>query len=84
MKPLENLSRKITVRVLYTSATTGNQWQESVPRNRVRVWTQDANVMKQWEAKDIFLKGKSFKDQDRFFDWLKQNVDWSVRKKTVK
>ncbi|SMF32798.1 hypothetical protein [Pseudobacteriovorax antillogorgiicola] len=84
LKPLENLSRKITVRVLYTSAVTGSQWQSSVPRNRVRVWTQDANVMKMWEAPDIFLKGKPFAKQDRFFNWLRQNVDWSVRKKTVK
>ena len=84
LKPLENLSRKITVRVLYTSAVTGNQWQESVPRNRVRVWTQDANVMKMWESKDIYLSGKPFSKQDRFFNWLKENVDWAVRKKTVK
>lgn len=84
LKPLENLSRKITVRVLYTSAVTGNHWQESIPRNRVRVWTQDANVMKLWKSKDIMIPGKSFADQERFFDWLKQNVDWSVRKKTVK
>lgn len=84
LKPLENLSRKITVRVLYTSAVTGNQWQENVPRNRVRVWTQDANVMKMWESKDIYLKNKPFKDQERFFDWMRENVDWAVRKKTVK
>lgn len=84
LKPLENLSRKITVRILYTSATSGSNWQNEVPRNRVRVWTQDANVMKSWNAKDILLKGKKFADQKRFFDWITQNVDWAVRKKTVK
>ncbi len=84
LKPLENLSRKITVRVLYTSASSGSHWQNDVPRNRVRVWTQDANVMKSWQAKDILLKGKAFGKQKRFFDWTSQNVDWAVRKRSVK
>lgn len=84
LKPLENLSRKITVRLLYTSAVSGNHWQNDIPRSRVRVWTQDAKVMKMWNSQDIMVPGKPFAQQERFFDWIRQNVDWSVRKKTVK
>ena len=84
LKPLENLSRKITVRVLYTSATTGMNWQTKVPRKRVRVWTQDANVMKSWNAKDIMVPGKKFEEQTRFFDWLRDNVDFPVRVRRIR
>lgn len=83
LKPLENLSRKITVRVLYTSAVTGAAWQNEVPRKRVRVWTQDDQVMAQWQAPDIFLKDVPFEKQDRLFKWILNNVDFPIRVKKV-
>ncbi len=83
LKPLENLSRKITVRVLYTSAVTGAAWQSEVPRKRVRVWTQDDQVMAQWKSPDIFLKDVPFEKQDRFFKWIQENVDFPIRVKKV-
>jgi hypothetical protein len=83
LKPLENLSRKMTIRVLYTSAVTGAAWQDEVPRKRVRVWTQDDQVMAQWQAPDIFLKDKPFEKQERLFKWIKDNVDFPVREKRV-
>ena len=83
LKPLELLSNNITVRVLYTSAGTGLKWQQHVPRTRVRVWTQDANVMKMWKSPDIMQKGKKLAKQDRFLDWLANNVDFKPPKKKV-
>lgn len=83
LKPLENLTRKMTIRVLYTSAVTGAAWQEEVPRKRVRVWTQDDQVMAQWQAPDIFLKDTPFEKQERLFKWIKDNVDFPVREKRV-
>ena len=83
LKPLENLSRNITVRVLYTSAQIGMNWQEKVPRKRVKVWTQDANVMTDWKSKDIFQPKLQFEKKERLFDWIKDNVDFPVRKKRV-
>jgi hypothetical protein len=83
LRPFENLSRKITVRVLYTSAETGMNWQTKVPRSRVRVWTQDANVMENWKSKDIMVPGKPFEKQERFFDWVQDNVDFHVRVRRV-
>jgi uncharacterized heparinase superfamily protein len=73
----------MTVRVLYTSAVTGAAWQEEVPRKRVRVWTQDDQVMAQWQAPDIFLKDQPFEKQERLFKWIKDNVDFPVREKRV-
>ena len=84
LKPLELLSNNITVRVLYTSAQTGLMWQQKVPRQRIRIWTQDANVMKMWNSSDIMLRNKKLEDQERFLSWLAKNVDFKPPRKTVK
>lgn len=83
LKPLENLTRKMTIRVLYTSAVTGAAWQNEVPRKRIRIWTQDDQVMAQWQAPDIFLKNTPFEKQDRLFKWIKDNVDFPIQEKRV-
>jgi len=83
-KALENLARDITLRVLYTSAVVGMNWQTQVPRDRVKIWTQDANVMKDWKDKHILQPKKAFADQDRFFSWVKDNVDFAVPRKAIK
>src|SRR5258705_617891 len=49
LKPLENLSRNITLPVLYTDAVTAKSWRDEVPRKRVKVWTQGAIVMTEWK-----------------------------------
>lgn len=83
LKPLELLSRNVTVRVLYTDATTGMAWQTKVPRRRVKVWTQDAVVMESWKEPAIMQKGREIASQDRFFKWLADNVDFPVRAQRV-
>lgn len=83
LTPLENLSRDLTIRVLYTSAPIGQKWQNLIPRQRVKIWTQDAEVMKQWKDPSILLKDKPFSKQDRFFKWVKDNVDFKTIKKRV-
>jgi len=83
LRALENLARDITVRVLYTSAPVGINWQTKVPRQRVKVWTQDANVMKGWKDKHILLPRKKFKTQKRFFSWIHDNVDFKVPRKRI-
>lgn len=83
LKPLENLSRNITLRLLYTDAVTGMGWQTKIPRRRVKVWTQDAKVMQSWKANNIYDQKKTFKKQARFFDWVHENVDFPVRPRRV-
>lgn len=81
--PLEKLSRNITIRLLYTDATTGRSWQTEVPRRRVKVWTQDAEVMTSWNDSTIYLPNRPIEDQDRFTEWIKDNVDFGVRARRV-
>ena len=79
VRPLERLARNVTIRLLYTDAVTGKYWQTRVPRRRVKLWTQDANVMVSWKDPNILLPGVPDEKQDRFFTWIKENVDFGVR-----
>lgn len=83
LKPLEQLSRNITLRVLYTDAVRGMGWQSKVPRKRVKVWTQDAAVMLGWRNKKVLQPGVPFAKQKRFFNWVQNNVDFGVRAQRV-
>ena len=83
LKPLEGLSRNITLRVLYTDAVTAKCWRDEVPRKRVKVWTQDAAVMTDWNDPRTLQPGKPFAQQDKFFAWVKDNVDFQPRLKPV-
>lgn len=81
--PMEKLSRNITVRLLYTNPTVGKKWEDEIPRQRVKVWTQDAEVLTTWKDPKIFQPDQPIDKQDKFFAWLKDNVDFSVRMKRV-
>jgi hypothetical protein len=83
LKPLEGLSRNITLRVLYTDAVTAKSWRDEVPRKRVKVWTQDAVVMEDWKNPKTMLPGKPFAEQEKFFAWVLDNVDFAPRLKPV-
>ena len=83
LKPLEALSRSITVRVLYTSAETGRSWQTSVPRSRVKVWTQDASVMVSWKDPSILAELQPLDAQPKFIRWVEENVDFGVSARRV-
>lgn len=83
LSPLEQLSRNITVRVLYTDPVTGRKWQTEVPRRRVKVWTQDAEVMTTWNDSTIYLPEKPIAEQARWTEWVKDNVDFGVRTRRV-
>ena len=83
LQPLETLSRSVTIRLLYTNAVVGKNWQTKVKRKRVKVWTQDAEVMVSWKDNNIMLADSSFEKQERFFTWLKDNVDFGVRSRRI-
>jgi hypothetical protein len=83
VKPLELLARNITVRLLYTDAVTGKNWQTEVPRKRVKIWTTDAKVLEAWDNPNVFLPDTPFEKQERFFKWIKDNVDFGVRSRRV-
>lgn len=81
--PLERLARSVTVRLLYTNAVVGKNWQTGVKRKRVKVWTQDADVMVTWKDPKILQPGKPMEEQAYFFDWVRDNVDFGVRSRRV-
>lgn len=83
LQPLEKLSRSITVRLLYTDAVVGKDWQTKVPRKRVKIWTQDAEVLTTWRDPKIFLAGQPLQNQSKFFEWVRDNVDFGVRARRV-
>ena len=83
VSPLEGLSRNITVRVLYTNAVTAKNWLDDVPRKRIKVWTQDAVVMTEWNDPKTMLPETPFEKQTRFFSWVQNNVDFQPRLRRV-
>jgi hypothetical protein len=83
LQPLERLARSITVRLLYTDAVVGKSWQTVVSRKRVKVWTQDAVVMRSWKDPKIMVADVPFGEQPHFFDWVDDNVDFGVRSRRV-
>jgi len=83
LSPLEQLSRNITIRVLYTDPVTGRNWQTKVPRRRVKIWTQDAEVMTTWNDSTIYLHDKPIVEQARWTEWVKDNVNFGVRARRV-
>ena len=83
LKPLENLSRNITLRILYTDAVTAKSWRDEVPRKRVKVWTQDAIVMAEWKNPKTLIPGRASAEQQKFFSWVKDNVDFQPRLRRV-
>lgn len=83
VKPLEKLARNITLRLLYTDAVVGTNWQIKIPRKRVKVWTQDAEVMVSWKDPKIMLPEVELEKQPHFFAWVHDNVDFGVRSRRV-
>ena len=83
VKPLEKLARSVTVRLLYTDAVVGKNWQTQVPRSRVKIWTQDAEVLVSWKDPKILEPKKPIEEQELFFSWIKDNVDFGVRSRRV-
>jgi len=80
LSPLDYLSKNVTVRLVYASPKVGDNWRKLVKRDRVRFWAVEYDVMKGWRAQmrpDADLAG-----QDRLWKWVRDNVDYRVRRGT--
>lgn len=75
--PLEYLSRNLTVRLIYASPKVAERWRKEVPRQRVRLWTTESEVMKGWRHQ--LTDGVEPADQTRLWKWVRDNVDFRVR-----
>jgi len=81
MTPLEYLARNVTVRLLYASPPIAQLWERRVPRKRVRLWTQDADVMRGWRRH--MLDGVPMEKQDSLWSWVQNVVDVRVARERV-
>jgi hypothetical protein len=78
MSPLEYLSRSVSVRVLYVRPQVAQDWERLVKRQRVRIWTQDSDIMKGWRRHE--LSGVPLEQQDSLLSWMDKIVDFRVRR----
>ena len=74
---LEYLSRRLTVRLAYTSPTAGENWRRYVSRQRVRFWAVEAEIMESWSEQ--IEPGLPLAAQDRLWKWIGDNVDYRTR-----
>jgi hypothetical protein len=81
LNPLEYLARNITLRLTYVSPKVGDHWRSYVPRNRVRLWTVDGEVMKGW--KNQLVSDVPTEQQERFWKWVQENVDFPIRSSKI-
>lgn len=79
--PLEYLSRSVTVRLLYPEPAVAHDWEQWVPRKRVRLWTQDWQVMQGWRRH--VEPGIAPESQDSVWSWVRHIVDFRVRRARV-
>ncbi len=81
VSPLEYLSRSVTIRVLYPTPTVAANWRTGVSRRRVRLWTQDAEVMVGWNEQ--VRPGLAIEEQELLWTWVTDNVDFRVRRERI-
>jgi hypothetical protein len=78
---LEYLARNVTIRVLYPSPTVAAAWERTVPRQRVRVWPVEAEVMQGWHEQ---LENRpNVKQEKRLWEWIQDIVDRRVRRQRI-
>lgn len=78
VSPLEYLARNVTVRLLYPSPHVGNLWERAVPRQRVRIWPVEAQVMVGW-TEQLQSRARP-EDEDLLWKWIREVVDFRVRR----
>jgi hypothetical protein len=78
VSPMEYISRSVTVRLLYATPKVAQKWEKLVPRKRVKLWTQDADVMAGWKRHKV--ASAPMEKQDSLWSWMKNVVDFRVRR----
>jgi hypothetical protein len=77
LSSLDYLTRNLTLRLAYASPKVGDHWRKLVPRQRVRMWSVEAEVMKGW--KEQMAPDTDLAQQERLWKWVRDNVDYRVR-----
>jgi len=82
VSPLEYLARNVTIRILYPSPTVAQKWERAIPRQRVRIWPVESEVMNGWKEQ-MQNHGRKLEDQDKFWSWVLDIVDHRVRRQKI-
>jgi hypothetical protein len=69
------------VRILYPTPPVAASWRSNVARKRVRLWTQDAEVMAGWNAQ--VRPNLDMEEQELLWVWVADNVDFRVRRERI-
>ena len=77
LSSLEFLSKNVTVRLIYASPKVGDHWRRLIPRQRVRFWAVEREVMIGWRAQ--VQPDADPVSQDQLWKWVRDNVDYRVR-----
>lgn len=78
---LEYLARNITIRILYASPKVAAEWERKIPRQRVRMWPVEAEVMGGW--REQIQNHPTLEDEKRLWKWINDIVDRRARRQTV-
>jgi hypothetical protein len=78
---LEYLARNVTIRVLYSSPKVAAEWERKVPRQRVRIWPVEAQVMGGW--REQVENRPNLADEKRLWKWIRDIVDQRARRQTI-
>lgn len=70
---LENLTRNVSVRILYANPKVGHNWRHYVPTRRVRIWSVEPRVMYGWSDQ---LKRSG---EESLYSWIMDNVDLRIK-----
>lgn len=79
--PLEFLSRRVTLRLLFPSPMVASRWETKVKRRRARLWTVDGQVMEGWKME--LDAARPPEQQERLWKWIADNVDYRVRSSRI-
>ena len=78
---LEYLARNVTIRVLYPSPKVAAEWERKIPRERIRIWPVEAEVMGGWREQ-VENKPK-VEDEKLLWKWIGDIVDHRARRQTI-
>jgi hypothetical protein len=78
---LEYLARNVTIRILYPSPKVAAEWDRKVPRQRVRIWPVESEIMQGWQ--DQLENRPAVEEEKRLWKWIADIVDKRVRRQRI-
>lgn len=73
LSPLENITRNVNIRMLYSGPRVGELWRKYVPTKRIKIWTVEPNVMFGWNNQ-ISRNGS-----EGLYTWIRDNIDLRIK-----